>query len=65
MLDMLVRHWWALALRGVAAILFGICANVWPGITQATLVWFSAPILVDGVFAHQWYLVDGERERCG
>lgn len=52
MLDMLIRHWWALALRGVLAILFGIMAIVWPGLTLATLILlFGAYALVDGVFA--------------
>lgn len=65
MLDMLVRHWWALALRGVAAILFGICAIVWPGITLATLVLvFGAYVLVDGVFGVINGISSyGERER--
>jgi uncharacterized membrane protein HdeD (DUF308 family) len=43
-------HWWAWLLRGIAGILFGIIAFVWPGITLASLVLlFGAYALVDGV----------------
>jgi uncharacterized membrane protein HdeD (DUF308 family) len=42
--------WWALALRGAAAILLGIAAFVWPGLTLIALViLFGAYLLVDGV----------------
>lgn len=52
MLTQLARNWWVLALRGVAAIVFGILAFLWPGITLAVLVLlFGAYALVDGVFA--------------
>lgn len=52
MLPMLARNWWALALRGVLAIVFGILAFVWPGVTLISLVLlFGAYALVDGVFA--------------
>jgi uncharacterized membrane protein HdeD (DUF308 family) len=48
----LARRWWAIALRGVVAIVFGILAFVWPGITVTALVLlFGAYALVDGVFA--------------
>lgn len=43
-------YWWVLTLRGIAALLFGIAAVFWPGITLVTLVYlFSAFILVSGV----------------
>jgi uncharacterized membrane protein HdeD (DUF308 family) len=43
---------WALVLRGVVAIIFGLVAFIWPRITLATLVLlFGAYVLVDGIFA--------------
>lgn len=52
MLDLMTRHWWVLALRGAFAILFGIVALVWPGITVFALVLlFGAYALADGVVA--------------
>ncbi|HVA86534.1 MAG TPA: HdeD family acid-resistance protein [Candidatus Saccharimonadales bacterium] len=49
MLDVLARNWWLLAIRGVAAIVFGIGAFLWPGLTLLTLViLFAAFALVDG-----------------
>lgn len=52
MFDILARNWWALALRGAAAILFGTVVLLWPGITLTLLVlFFAAYALVDGVFA--------------
>lgn len=50
MVNALRRHWWILALRGVAAILFGLAAYFWPGAALATLVLlFAAYAVVDGV----------------
>jgi uncharacterized membrane protein HdeD (DUF308 family) len=44
-------NWWSLAFRGVAAIIFGIVAWIWPDLTVAALVIiFGAYALVDGVF---------------
>jgi uncharacterized membrane protein HdeD (DUF308 family) len=46
----LQTHWWALTFRGIAAVLFGIAAVFWPGLTLVTLLYiFSAWVLVDGV----------------
>jgi uncharacterized membrane protein HdeD (DUF308 family) len=48
----LASNWWLEVLRGVAAIIFGILAFAWPGITLLTLVLFwGAFALVDGVLA--------------
>ena len=48
----LTRNWWALALRGLAAIVFGIVALVVPHITLVALIaLFGAYALVDGIFA--------------
>ena len=67
MLDALAKNWWAMALRGVAALLFGLLTFLLPGITIATLVLlFGAYALVDGLFnivaffrvaSHHWALL--------
>ena len=50
MLSRVARDWWVYAVRGVAAVLFGILALVWPGPTLAVLVLlFGAYALVDGI----------------
>lgn len=73
MVQVLARNWWALALRGVFAIIFGLIALINPGLTLFALVFlFGAYSLVDGVFgvaaavraaeAHNrwgWLLVEG------
>jgi uncharacterized membrane protein HdeD (DUF308 family) len=52
MLETLTRSWWAVALRGVAAVLFGLIALNWPDITLLVMVVaFGAYALVDGVLA--------------
>jgi hypothetical protein len=48
----LANNWWLFLVRGIAAIVFGILASVWPRITLSTLVLlYGAFALVDGVFA--------------
>lgn len=52
MVHALAKNWWLLLLRGIASIVFGILAFVWPGLTLLTLVLFyGAFALVDGVLA--------------
>lgn len=52
MLTALTRNWWMIVLRGVAAILFGIWAIAWPGITIGVFVaFFGAFALVEGGFS--------------
>lgn len=64
---LLARNWWAVALRGGAAILFGLIALLAPGATMLSLVVvFAALMLADGVLN----LVSGlrsarRRERWG
>jgi uncharacterized membrane protein HdeD (DUF308 family) len=51
LLQTLKRHWWVPVLRGIAAIIFGTMAFVYPGLTVAVLVLlFGAWVLVDGIF---------------
>jgi uncharacterized membrane protein HdeD (DUF308 family) len=38
MIELFLRSWWMLALRGVIALLFGVLALMWPGITLLWLV---------------------------
>lgn len=49
MLYALADRWWLFLMRGIAALVFGILALIWPGVTLVTLV------LLYGVFA----LIDG------
>ncbi|HST94329.1 MAG TPA: HdeD family acid-resistance protein [Microvirga sp.] len=48
---LLAQNWWAIALRGVFAILFALIAFFWPGAAILSFVlFFSAYMLVDGIF---------------
>lgn len=52
MLHALAKCWWLLLLRGIAAIVFGALAFIWPGLTLVTLVLlYGAFALVDGVLS--------------
>ena len=52
MFKLMTQNWWAIALRGLVALLFGIATFMWPGITLWVLVaLFGAYALINGVFA--------------
>lgn len=71
MINVLTQKWWAVALRGILAIVFGIVALAFPGATLVSLaVLFGAYAFVSGVFAivaafgsrgrdAVWYVLDG------
>jgi len=43
-------NWWALVSGGVAALIFGVVAVFWPGLTLLVLLYlFSAYVLIQGV----------------
>ena len=52
MATILIGNWWALALRGVVAILFALIAFIKPGIAaEVVILLFGAYALLDGIFA--------------
>ena len=52
MAETLARNWWALALRGLVAMVFGVAAWIWPNLTLIALViLFGAYAIVDGAFS--------------
>ena len=52
MIESLARNWWTVAIRGIAAIIFGVLAFILPGITLIALaLLFGAYALIDGVLA--------------
>jgi uncharacterized membrane protein HdeD (DUF308 family) len=56
------RAWWALLLRGIAAVLFGLAALFWPNETLWVLIgFFGAYALVSGVFAIAAGIADSTR----
>jgi uncharacterized membrane protein HdeD (DUF308 family) len=69
MLPTVSGSWGALAVRGVAAVLFGLVALIWPGLTLTFLVVvYGTYALIDGIFAvvaglragsgtHRWLLL--------
>jgi len=50
--DTLIDNWWAIALRGLCAVAFGIITFIWPGLSLAALVLlYGVYALFDGGFA--------------
>jgi uncharacterized membrane protein HdeD (DUF308 family) len=50
--DLLTRNWWLLLLRGIAAVLFGVLAFIWPEMTLFALVFlFGAYALATGILS--------------
>jgi uncharacterized membrane protein HdeD (DUF308 family) len=67
-LPMVSGNWWAMVLRGIAAVLFGPAALFWPGMKLLVLlVVFAVYALLDGLLAivtgirgyggHRWQLL--------
>jgi uncharacterized membrane protein HdeD (DUF308 family) len=51
-IEALASNWWLLLVRGIIAVLFGLLAFMWPGLTLVTLVLlYAAYALVDGLMA--------------
>ncbi|MFG1945232.1 HdeD family acid-resistance protein [Nonomuraea sp. NPDC048826] len=51
-MEHLARTWWLPLVRGIAAVIFGVLAMIWPGITLLVLVtFFGAWAIVNGVIA--------------
>jgi len=47
---LLRQAWWALLIGGIASVIFGVLAFMWPGLTLFVLaVFFAATVFVDGV----------------
>lgn len=71
MIQILANKWWAIALRGILAILLGIVALVYPDVTLLSLaLLFGAYALLSGIFAivaafgyggreAVWYVLEG------
>jgi uncharacterized membrane protein HdeD (DUF308 family) len=52
MLSLITKNWWMVVLRGVFAILFGLMAWTWPGVTLGVLVTiWGIYAFADGILA--------------
>jgi uncharacterized membrane protein HdeD (DUF308 family) len=52
MFDLIAKYWWTFVVRGILAIVFGLIALVWPGITLMVLVvLFGIYVIIEGVLS--------------
>ena len=52
MIQLVSKYWWVFALRGLLAVLFGLIAISWPGLTLVMLVYvFGFYVLFEGVLS--------------
>ncbi|MFZ0093404.1 MAG: HdeD family acid-resistance protein [Pseudolabrys sp.] len=65
LLRKLADNWWLLLLRGIAAIVFGVLAFVWPVLTLLTLTFlWGAYAIADGILA-LWEAIAGQGGHVG
>jgi uncharacterized membrane protein HdeD (DUF308 family) len=65
MIILVIGDWRKLAVRGVAAVLFGLLTLIWPRLTLTALVLlFGAYVLVDGLFIIAAVLGDAAETRA-
>ena len=65
LLRAMADKWWLVLLRGIAAIIFGVLAFVWPVITLLTLTFlWSAFAVADGILA-LWGAITGPSGQMG
>lgn len=51
-LEILSKYWWMFLLRGILAIVFGIVAWIWPGLTLTVMLWLTGIwLMADGILA--------------
>ncbi|MFT3975229.1 MAG: HdeD family acid-resistance protein [Amaricoccus sp.] len=59
LLRALAANWWLILLRGIAGVIFGLLAFMWPGITALSLTFlWGGYALIDGV-ASLWAAITG------
>jgi uncharacterized membrane protein HdeD (DUF308 family) len=64
MTNELARNWWALAVRGAFATIFGLAAIIWPGKTLSVLLaLFGIFLFADGIFAFITAVRAGQEKR--